>query len=974
MAARACGGWGSGWVWTAAAAAALALPGWAVAQDGSPLLARVVADAPPARAGKAGASPLAVPGCPDRGGILDSISVPVGQPLSLRVVLSAPAPRGGATFETSSVDPSIVAAGDRRQGFLPRVVVPEGQTQSNQFTLFGIKIGGTRLRLVGLTPGYGTSSFPLGAWDLNKGGNERFVDANPPSNSCRAGASLSTDPALLSRCGAPAKGLATDGVSRLLLRGASGLQGTMCFEVVSPASPSPGTISAPLVTTQRVGSLDYGFSTLLAPEAFESEDPFREVEIEATFTPSIGNGNTTRFRAKTRLVRPPVVLVHGVWSSGGAWGGEYIFNTPHRTTFAGDYAGTNGARFTTNSPRIRNFVAQALQQHRDKGFASTQADVLGHSMGGILTRMHVASAEFRRPENFDRGDVRRLITLNTPHSGSTFGNLVASLHAVDAAATNNAVNSITGFNPAGGAVCDLAENSPGLGALGASTLLPAVAITGTGGPAGTPAVPARFFGGLLGFGNIEGELTRTRCVRRNVFRICEEERHVFPQEVVDAFRFRQANDTIVPLSSQRAASCNAGGMANTNFAGVIHSGPGVVDGVLNVGAVATRALQFLDGPVNAMQTAFPAIGSTGLGVACTVPGRGAVQDAADYAGRCSAGGPLGRGAAARAAGTQALPGAVAPVAVPDARVQILSPAAGTVVAPGTTLAITVRVAEPLVANDITVQIPGFSTLPGRDYAGETYQASFSIPPDFAGPLRLTPVVTDGDNQTLAGAELVVAVRPAGPMASLALQQRNFRVPASGVGDSQPLALFGTDTAGRRFNLSSAAAGTAWVSSDDGVASVDAQGVVRLNGTGVAVVSATAFGLRDHAVFVVEDPASPLPPADLTARVGLVQSGLRLDRNTGFFVQTVTLTNRQPLPLAGPLALVISGLPAGVDLVSQSGVTQNALPGKPYLSVPLAADGLTLAPGQSIVFTLQYINTSRVPFGIVPSLWRVSAQP
>jgi hypothetical protein len=90
-----------------------------VAQDGSPLLARVVADAPPARAGKAGASPLAVPGCPDRGGILDSISVPVGQPLSLRVVLSAPAPQVyRSEFATLRIEP-IVSNGVPLPGTAP---------------------------------------------------------------------------------------------------------------------------------------------------------------------------------------------------------------------------------------------------------------------------------------------------------------------------------------------------------------------------------------------------------------------------------------------------------------------------------------------------------------------------------------------------------------------------------------------------------------------------------------------------------------------------------------------------------------------------------------------------------------------------------------------------------------------------------------------------------------------------------------
>ena len=44
-------------------------------------------------------TPNAVPGCPNQGGLLDSISVPVGQPLMLSVVIGAPAPEGGAVFQ-----------------------------------------------------------------------------------------------------------------------------------------------------------------------------------------------------------------------------------------------------------------------------------------------------------------------------------------------------------------------------------------------------------------------------------------------------------------------------------------------------------------------------------------------------------------------------------------------------------------------------------------------------------------------------------------------------------------------------------------------------------------------------------------------------------------------------------------------------------------------------------------------------------
>ncbi|PCJ91586.1 MAG: hypothetical protein COA52_08595 [Hyphomicrobiales bacterium] len=53
--------------------------------------------------------------------------------------------------------------------------------------------------------------------------------------------------------------------------------------------------------------------------------------------------------------------------------------------------------------------------------AATQAIVVGHSMGGLLARVWASdyyNKEYRRPENFNQGDIDRLLTLNTPHFGS----------------------------------------------------------------------------------------------------------------------------------------------------------------------------------------------------------------------------------------------------------------------------------------------------------------------------------------------------------------------------------------------------------------------------------------------------------------------------------------------------------------------------------------------------------------------------
>jgi len=125
---------------------------------------------------------------------------------------------------------------------------------------------------------------------------------------------------------------------------------------------------------------------------------------------------------------------------------------------------------------------------------------------------------------------------------------------------------------------------------------------------------------------------------------------------------------------------------------------------------------------------------------------------------------------------------------------------------------------------------------------------------------------------------------------------------------------------------------------------------------------------------VEDPVNPLQPEDVSAQFSIQESGFRLDRTKGFFVQSVSMTNNEPIPAPGPLYLLISGLPAGVNLVNQSGITQNIQMGTPYITLPLSSDGLNLQPGQSITLTLQFLNPTRTNIGYIATVWRTAGVP
>jgi hypothetical protein len=116
--------------------------------------------------------------CPDQGGILDSVSVPVNESIELTVLTPSPAGDGGPSFQLSASDPAVVAVGDRTQSFLPIVTVPEGATQSNPFTVFGRTVGATQISATSLSPEFTGFTVPAGAWDVGPDGSRRFLDPN----------------------------------------------------------------------------------------------------------------------------------------------------------------------------------------------------------------------------------------------------------------------------------------------------------------------------------------------------------------------------------------------------------------------------------------------------------------------------------------------------------------------------------------------------------------------------------------------------------------------------------------------------------------------------------------------------------------------------------------------------------------------------------------------------------------------------
>jgi predicted extracellular nuclease len=101
-------------------------------------------------------------------------------------------------------------------------------------------------------------------------------------------------------------------------------------------------------------------------------------------------------------------------------------------------------------------------------------------------------------------------------------------------------------------------------------------------------------------------------------------------------------------------------------------------------------------------------------------------------------------------------------------------------------------------------------------------------------------------------------------------------------------------------------------------------------------------------------------ADVTASTTIARSGITLNRVSGKYTGTVTITNKSAAALNGPLQLVLQGLTAGVTLDGKSGDQGGA----PYLTLPNAS----LAAGASVTVTTTFTNPSKTSIGYTPTLF------
>lgn len=286
-------------------------------------------------------------------------------------------------------------------------------------------------------------------------------------------------------------GMVADGVSRLLVRAFTNEPGTVEFGFLpGPTNSSEfGELSIPgrndrvmQTVVEPVSGQPMAFCVHRAPTNFvrathravDESRVEREISLEVVFTPDSGAAATTAVYS-VRLRRPPVVLSHGLWSSPETWQGDFLplaqNQLPRFLTQTLDYRLTTHLKFADNMVLVASGIQGALKQARDLGFAATQVDWVGHSLGGVLPRFYyrmgvdrIDGFEWSRSDNFGAGDIHKLIVLNSPQWGSTWGNLIESYRN-----SSPVIQYLAQFLvPIGGAIEGMRVGSPEMGLIGAT--------------------------------------------------------------------------------------------------------------------------------------------------------------------------------------------------------------------------------------------------------------------------------------------------------------------------------------------------------------------------------------------------------------------------------------------------------------------------------------------------------------------------
>jgi DNA-binding beta-propeller fold protein YncE/pimeloyl-ACP methyl ester carboxylesterase len=232
----------------------------------------------------------------------------------------------------------------------------------------------------------------------------------------------------------------------------------------------PSPLQTPLITAVPTDQGPMAFAAYRAPVDFarsgntdDEKEAQRSVFVSINSVPPGG----TQQDLEIKLVRPPVFFIHGFNTDSSAWDdfyplinktsiysinkpnyGYYLYDPDYSDPNNITYTPTTAIRIIDTVPsliRIEDFLSQVRQSHLGFSFttpyvaasilsgikdftggknpaslqvAAVGADIVAHSMGGLIARMWTTLPQYKSKGNYNQGPIHKLITLGTPHFGT----------------------------------------------------------------------------------------------------------------------------------------------------------------------------------------------------------------------------------------------------------------------------------------------------------------------------------------------------------------------------------------------------------------------------------------------------------------------------------------------------------------------------------------------------------------------------
>ena len=277
------------------------------------------------------------------------------------------------------------------------------------------------------------------------------------------------------------RGVAADGVTQVVLRlpttsvgeeisfaildGPGGSQSTSIDRDGALGAVGTEPNASSITVSSQNTSPPLAFAIYRAPKDFPRCDPDGSCmdTNEATRKVTIQvNNSEGSFETEIDIERPPVLLIHGIWDGVQGWDGAFPLTRDGLSRFyverinydvplgkflsvsppfdlkfvprliqalflaAKKEINLNQLSWLESAPRILRNMEQAIRNFKSiHRVASVQADIIAHSMGGLVARRVTMLPSYFNRKNFQKGFIHKLITIGTPHLGSP---LAENLH------------------------------------------------------------------------------------------------------------------------------------------------------------------------------------------------------------------------------------------------------------------------------------------------------------------------------------------------------------------------------------------------------------------------------------------------------------------------------------------------------------------------------------------------------------------